>query len=60
MALPAFYILVGVHNHSLYSLIALSLACFVHIFGAKGAMFCVLNRYIKEEEVAILVDGIAV
>ena len=48
------------HNHSLYSLIALSLACLVPFFGAKDAMFCVLNRYIKEEEVALLWVGIVV
>ena len=32
--LPVVYWL-GVYNHSLYSLIALSPACFVHIFGVE-------------------------
>lgn len=47
VALAACCLLVGLYNHSLYSLIALSLACFVHIFGVGRCDFVCLNRCIK-------------
>ena len=56
VALPACCLLVGVHNHSLYSLIALSLRLLCAHLGSKVGVIC-LNRYIKEEEVVLLWVG---